>query len=175
MIAHVEGRGIRLDGGDHIAIHHTLNHRVTSLARLVGMDILPTGDTIESEIDTLRDNLETCDFFFLHVKKTDSYGEDGNFDAKVRVIEEADELIPRIRELGLDVIAVTGDHSTPAVLKAHSWHPVPTLRWSEVCRPDDVTTFGERACNHGGLGVFPAIDLIPRMLANAGWLQKYGA
>ena len=145
------------------------------LARLVGMDILPTGETVESEIDTLRANLDAYDFFFLHVKKTDSYGEDGNFDSKVHVIEEVDALVPQLREQGLAVIAVTGDHSTPAKLQSHSWHPVPTLLWSDVCRPDDVAAFGERACNHGGLGVFPAIDLIPRMLANAGWLQKYGA
>jgi 2,3-bisphosphoglycerate-independent phosphoglycerate mutase len=77
--------------------------------------------------------------------------------------------------MDIDVIAVTGDHSTPAKLKSHSWHPVPTMLWSDVCRPDDVETFGERACSHGGMGVFPAVDLIPRMLANAGRLQKYGA
>ena len=145
------------------------------LARLVGMDVLETGETIETEVRTLGDSLNDYDFFFLHVKKTDSYGEDGNFDSKVHVIEEVDALVPKIRELGVDAIAVTGDHSTPARMKSHSWHPVPTLLWSELCRPDDVTTFGERACNHGGLGVFPAVDLLPRLLANAGWLQKYGA
>ncbi len=145
------------------------------LGRLVGMQVLKTGETIESEIETLRKNFDRYDFFFLHIKKTDSYGEDGNFPKKVQVIEHSDKLLPRIRKLGFDVIAVTGDHSTPAVMKVHSWHPVPTLLWSKVCRPDDVTKFGERACNHGGLGVFPAVDLIPMMLANAGRLQKYGA
>ena len=145
------------------------------LGRLVGMQVLKTGETIEGEIETLRKNFDRSDFFFLHIKKTDSYGEDGNFAKKVQVIEHSDKLLPRIRKLGFDVIAVTGDHSTPAVMKVHSWHPVPTLLWSKVCRPDDVTKFGERACNHGGLGVFPAVDLIPMMLANAGWLQKYGA
>ena len=145
------------------------------LARLVGMDVLETGETIEGEIDTLRENFDAYDFFYVHIKKTDSYGEDGNFDARVHVMEESDALIPRIRGMGFDVIAVTGDHSTPAVMKGHSWHPVPTLLWSDVCRPDDVAVFGERACNHGGLGIFPAVDLLPRMLSNAHWLQKYGA
>jgi len=145
------------------------------LARLVGMKVLQTGDTVESELDTLAENLHGHDFFYLHVKKTDSYGEDGNFDAKVHVIEECDGLLPRLRGMGFDVIAVTGDHSTPAKLASHSWHPVPTLLWGPACRPDDVAAFGERACNHGGLGIFPAVDLIPTMLANGGWLQKFGA
>ena len=145
------------------------------LARLGGMDVLKTGDTVESEIVTLREKFAGYDFFYLHVKKTDSYGEDGNFDSRVHVMEETDALLPQIREMGFDVIAVTGDHSTPAVMKSHSWHPVPTLLWSELCRPDDVATFGERACNHGGMGVFPAVDLLPWMLANGQWLQKYGA
>ncbi len=145
------------------------------LARLVGMAVLETGETIESEIDTLRENLDGCDFFYVHVKKTDSYGEDGNFGSRVHVMEETDALIPAVREMGFDVIAVTGDHSTPAVMKSHSWHTVPTLLWSALCRPDDVSAFGEMACNHGGLGVFPAMDLLPWMLANAEWLQKYGA
>ena len=145
------------------------------LARLAGMAVLETGETIASEVDTLRDSFAAYDFFYVHIKKTDSYGEDGNFEGRVRAMEECDALIPRVREMGFNVIAVTGDHSTPAVMKSHSWHPVPTLLWSELCRPDDVTTFGERACNHGGLGIFPAVDLLPQMLANAGWLQKYGA
>ncbi len=145
------------------------------LARLVGMDVLKTGETLDSEVETLRQNLDAYDFFFLHVKKTDSYGEDGNFEGKVHVIEDFDRVVPIVRNMGFDVIVVTGDHSTPAKLKSHSWHPVPTLLWSAVCRPDDVTNFGERACSHGGLGVFPAIDMVPCMLANAGWLQKYGA
>ncbi len=146
------------------------------LARLVGMDVLkPGSDTLEGEIECLKANREKYDFFYFHVKKTDSYGEDGNFDGKVHVIEEWDKLVPLVRAMGFGVIAVTGDHSTPAVLEGHSWHPVPVLLWSEVCRPDDVVAFGERACNRGGLGVFPAVELIPLMLANAGRLQKYGA
>jgi 2,3-bisphosphoglycerate-independent phosphoglycerate mutase len=145
------------------------------LSQLVGMTVLKTGETVADEVDTLEAEFNNDDFFYLHVKKTDSYGEDGNFEGKVHTIEEFDPLVKRIRELGFDVIAVTGDHSTPSVLKSHSWHPVPTLLWSKVCRPDDVRAFGERTCNHGGLGIFPAVDLVPQMLANAGWLNKYGA
>ncbi len=139
------------------------------------MDVLDAGETLEDEVKCLRDNRNKYDFFYLHIKKTDSYGEDGNFDGKVHVIEESDKFLPQIRKIGFDVIAVSGDHSTPALLKSHSWHPVPTLLWSPACRPDDVTSFGERPCNHGGLGIFPALDLIPMMLAHAGRLKKYGA
>ena len=93
-------------------------------------------------------------------KKTDSYGEDGNFENKVKVIEQVDRLIPRLMNLNPDVVIVTGDHSTPSVLKSHSWHPVPLLIWSKYCRPDNVKDFGERACVSGGLGpILPAVEI----------------
>jgi 2,3-bisphosphoglycerate-independent phosphoglycerate mutase len=143
--------------------------------RLLGMKVLRAGTTIADEVAALRENWANHDFFFFHVKKTDSYGEDGNFDAKARVIEELDALLPAILDLKPDVIAVTGDHSTPSVLRAHSWHPLPVLIWSEFCRPDDVTRFGERACTAGGLGRIRGTDLMPLLLANARKLGKYGA
>ena len=145
------------------------------IGRLVGMDVLSTGDTIASEVETLRKHWDAYDFFFFHVKKTDSYGEDGNFDAKVHVIEELDALLPDILALQPDVIAVTGDHSTPCVLKAHSWHEVPIMVWSPFVRPDHVTAFGERPVMAGGLGHIHHPDIIPLMLANAGRLTKFGA
>jgi 2,3-bisphosphoglycerate-independent phosphoglycerate mutase len=146
------------------------------LARLVGMHVLETGEDLEEEFATLERHWNEFDFFFLHVKPTDSAGEDGDFERKVRDIEAVDRLIPRLRELQPDVIVVTGDHSTPAVLQAHSWHPVPALLWSAYCRTDAVEQFGERACMRGGLGPrFPAADLLPLALANALRLQKFGA
>ena len=146
------------------------------VTRLLGMDILETPDNLASEFDVLADNWDKYDFFYVHVKKTDSLGEDGNFDGKVKLIEEVDALIPRIRKLNPGVIVVTGDHSTPAVLKSHSWHPVPLLVWSEICRPDKVTEFGERPCANGALGAnFPSVDIMPMALSNAGRLVKFGA
>jgi len=146
------------------------------LAKLIGMDVLKTGQTIEEEFATLKQQWNKYDFFFVHVKKTDSYGEDGNFANKVSVIEEVDSMIPRIMELEPDVIIVTGDHSTPSLLKSHSWHPVPVLLYSKQCRPDEVTMFGERACMRGGLGPrLPATELMPLALANAQRLEKFGA
>jgi 2,3-bisphosphoglycerate-independent phosphoglycerate mutase len=145
------------------------------VAKLVGMDVLPTGDTIESEVETLKAHWADYDFFFFHVKKTDSYGEDGNFDARVEVIEHVDHVLPDIMELKPDVILVTGDHSTPAKLKRHSFHELPVLFWAEDMRPDNVTAFGERACMQGGLGHIRHVDLLPLAMAYGGRLKRYGA
>ncbi|MDW8366091.1 MAG: 2,3-bisphosphoglycerate-independent phosphoglycerate mutase [Abditibacteriales bacterium] len=128
------------------------------IAKLVGMTVLPT--TMEfhfaDQVRVLQQHWDDFDFFYVHVKKTDSYGEDGNFDAKVRVIEEVDESIPPLMSLKPDVLAVTGDHSTPARLKYHSWHPVPFLLWGAHVRPDEAQAFNERECLKGGLGRFAA-------------------
>ena len=146
------------------------------VARLVGMDLLDSGHSVEDEFATLEEHWDDYDFFFLHVKRIDSAGEDGDFERKVSLIEEADALVPRLMELGPDVVLVTGDHSTPSRLKYHSWHPVPVLLWSEHCRADRVEEFGERACMAGGLGPrIPSMDLMPLALANARRLEKYGA
>jgi 2,3-bisphosphoglycerate-independent phosphoglycerate mutase len=145
------------------------------IARLVGMDVLKTGDTIEDEVATLREQWDNYDFFFFHVKKTDSNGEDGNFEGKKAVIEHVDELIPEIVALKPNVLLVTGDHSTPWSLKSHSWHELPVLLWGDFLRPDGVAQFGERACMAGGLGHIRHMDLMPLMMAHAGRLIKYGA
>jgi 2,3-bisphosphoglycerate-independent phosphoglycerate mutase len=145
------------------------------LARLVGMHIADAGSTLGDQIETLQQLWDPYDFFFLHYKYTDSTGEDGNFPAKVEMIERLDAEVPRIRALGPDVLIVTGDHSTPSKLKSHSWHPVPTLLLAKTCRPDRVTEFGESQCLYGGLGQFPAMHLMTLALAHAGRLGKYGA
>lgn len=145
------------------------------VAKLAGMDVLPTGDTIESEVETLRRHWGNYDFFFFHVKKTDSRGEDGDFAAKVEVIEHFDALLPEILGLQPDVLIITGDHSTPALLKSHSWHELPVLLWSRFIRPDHVRQFGERPCMAGGLGHIRHMDLLPLAMAHAGRLMKFGA
>ncbi|HEY41896.1 MAG TPA: 2,3-bisphosphoglycerate-independent phosphoglycerate mutase [Dehalococcoidia bacterium] len=145
------------------------------LARLVGMEALETGITFEDELKTLRENYDRFDFFFVHVKAIDSAGEDGDFDRKVGVIEEVDRALPALIDLNPDVVVVTGDHSTPALLKGHSWHPVPLLISSPWCRPDGVTGFSESACIHGGLGRFPATEIMPLAMAHALKLNKFGA
>ncbi len=145
------------------------------LAKMVGMEILKTGATIEDEFQALRQNYTSYDFFFLHIKGADTAGEDGDFDRKVAVIEEIDRALPGMTALLPDVIVVTGDHSTPALLRAHSWHSLPVLLYSKWCRPDRVNEFSEPACISGGLGRFLAIQIMLLAMANALKLDKFGA
>ena len=145
------------------------------LARLAGMESLETGTTITDEIETLRRHWDGYDFFFVHVKGADSAGEDGDFERKVAVIEEVDRVIPALVELRPDVLVVTGDHSTPAKLRGHSWHPVPLLLSAKTCRPDGVAAFAETDCIAGGLGRFPAVRIMALAMAHAEKLAKFGA
>jgi 2,3-bisphosphoglycerate-independent phosphoglycerate mutase len=147
------------------------------VSSLVGMDVIKfEGEYPQDEFSTVAKYWDKYDFFFVHIKKTDSMGEDGNFDGKAHIIETVDAALPTLLALKPDVLVITGDHSTPAKMRAHSWHPVPFLLWSsEFGRPDVQTQFGERACAQGGLGTIPATDTMPLALAHAGRLQKYGA
>ncbi len=145
-------------------------------ARVVGMDVLPAGESLEEGIETLAIHWADYDFFFVHVKKTDSAGEDGDFDRKVSVIEHADQVVvPAIVALHPDVLVVTGDHSTPALLRSHSWHPVPVLLHSRHCRSDEAQAFSEKECSKGALGRLPATEIMPLAMANALRLTKYSA
>jgi 2,3-bisphosphoglycerate-independent phosphoglycerate mutase len=145
------------------------------VARRVGMEVLETGSRLEDEFATLKQNYGDYHFFFLHVKWSDSAGEDGDFERKVKVIEEFDRALPCVTELKPEVMVVTGDHSTPAVLKSHSWHPVPVLLCSRWCRPDGVRHFSESDCLGGGLGHFSATQIMPLAMAHALRLAKFGA
>lgn len=145
------------------------------LARLVGMDIVGNAQTLDEQVETLAKAWDDYDFFFIHFKYTDSTGEDGNFDEKVKKTEQFDACIPAVMKLNPDVLIVTGDHSTPSFLESHSWHPVPTLLYSNCCRPDPHTAFNESTCITGGLGHFEAKYLMPIALSNAGRMGKYGA
>jgi 2,3-bisphosphoglycerate-independent phosphoglycerate mutase len=145
------------------------------LARLVGMEVLDTGPTFADEIATLKAHWDSFDFFFLHYKDTDKAGEDGDFDAKVAALERFDARLPDVLALRPDVLAVSGDHSTPSILAAHGWQPVPALVASAYCGADHVSRFTERDCASGALGLLPAQELMPILMANALRLAKYGA
>jgi len=147
------------------------------LARLVGMDVLQRPDTYDAMFKQLKENYNDYDFFFVHFKKTDSYGEDGNFDAKVGMIETVDAWVSQLEELNPDVVLITGDHSTPAIMEGHSWHPVPALLYcgNGLGRIDQANSFGEKYCTQGGLGRMPMQYIILEALGAAGRLQKYGA
>jgi 2,3-bisphosphoglycerate-independent phosphoglycerate mutase len=144
------------------------------VSKLLGMKVVDSQETLSQKVARTREIWADFDFFFLHHKQTDSAGEDGDFDRKVREIEKVDAVVPALREIGADVLLITGDHSTPATLKEHSWHPVPIVLCSDTCRPDGVTEFGERPCIAGGLGPrIPTTDLIPLALAHASRLTKF--
>jgi len=145
------------------------------LAKLVGMEVLDIGTSIEDEFATLKQNYTNYNFFFLHIKGTDTAGEDGDFARKVSVIEQVDNALSELISIEPDVIVVTGDHSTPALLKGHSWHPVPLLLYSKWCRLDRVSEFSESACLSGGLGRFPATQIMALAMANALKLAKFSA
>jgi 2,3-bisphosphoglycerate-independent phosphoglycerate mutase len=146
------------------------------VAKLVGMEVLDVHGDLEDEFALLEQAWADYDFFFVHIKPTDSAGEDGAFDRKVGIIEQVDALLPRLLALDPDVVVVTGDHSTPAALKAHSWHPVPAMLYAKTGRRDSVTRFGETACLSGGLGPhLPGCDLLPLALAHAQRMKKFGA
>jgi 2,3-bisphosphoglycerate-independent phosphoglycerate mutase len=145
------------------------------IAKLVGMHVLPRPSGLDEQVAQMAAHWDDHDYFFFHHKPADSAGEDGNFEAKVAAIEEIDAAMAAIAALGPDVLAVTGDHSTPSQMAAHSWHPVPALVWSPRVGRDQADRFGEGWCRGGGLGHRRTVELMPVLLACAGRLAKYGA
>jgi len=153
-----------------------INGMYRGVSRLAGMQVLDVhGSTLADEFDTLEHAWQDHDFFYMHFKKTDTCGESGDFEGKMRAIEEFDALLPRLLALEPDVIVIGGDHSSPAMMKSHSWHPVPLLLYARTCRPDGLSQFGERNCAKGSLGTLPAMHVMPLALAHAGRLEKFGA
>jgi 2,3-bisphosphoglycerate-independent phosphoglycerate mutase len=144
------------------------------LASLIGMTVLPSGDTFDDEILTLKKYSKDFDFFFLHYKATDTAGEDGDFDAKVRAIEYFDGKLPEILDVDATVTIIAGDHSTPALLASHSWHPVPFLLNSPWTTEQASTQFSEGSCAAGTIGRIPATSIMPLALAHSGKLNKFG-
>ncbi len=145
------------------------------ITKLLGMETLKVEGDIKEEVELLKQVYKDYDFIFVHIKKIDSFGEDGNFEGKVKKIEEFDSYLPEITSLNPDVLLITGDHSTPALLKAHSWHPVPLLLKSSYVFGGLSKAFTERECLKGELGIIPAISIMPLVLANSLRLRKFGA
>lgn len=145
------------------------------VAQLAGMTALPQPHSLEEQVETMRAAWDDFDYFFMHHKATDAAGHDGDRAAKVAAIQAVDAVMPAIRDLGPEVLIVSGDHACPTQLGAHSWHPVPTLMWGAGVGRDQVERFGERWCQLGALGTRPTRELMPLALAAAGRLEKYGA
>ena len=144
------------------------------LATVAGMKIIPTGRTFGDEVETLRQHFDDHDFFFIHYKPADAAGEDGDFEAKVKRLEELDPFIPQIRELKPDVFLVAGDHATPAIMAAHSWHPVPFMLNSRLTKGEGIPSFDERTCAHGSIGRILATQVMLLAMSHAGKLTKFG-
>ena len=144
------------------------------LATVAGMQVISTGHSFKDEVETLRQRFEEHDFFFIHYKPADAAGEDGDFDAKVKCLEDLDPFINEIRELEPDVFIVAGDHSTPAIMAAHSWHPVPFMLHSQLTKGEGIDGFNERSCGLGSIGRIPATRVMLLALSHAGKLTKYG-
>jgi 2,3-bisphosphoglycerate-independent phosphoglycerate mutase len=145
------------------------------LAQLVGMTKLEGAQTIAEQFERYLAEYDNYDYFFIHYKYTDMYGEDGNFAAKRKAIEELDAALPILLRKRPDVLAITGDHSTPCAVKGHSWHPQPVLLHSPISGSDKLERFTETGANSGSLGVFEARYLIRLMQANARMFDKFGA
>ncbi len=145
------------------------------LAQLVGMAKIEGAETISEQFETYLAEHDNYDFFFIHYKYTDMHGEDGNFEAKKRAIEEFDAALPILLRKKPDVLVITGDHSTPCFMKGHSWHPQPVLLHSDCSGSDKLERFSETGANLGSLGVFEARFLMRYMQANARMFDKFGA
>jgi 2,3-bisphosphoglycerate-independent phosphoglycerate mutase len=145
------------------------------LAKLAGMSVIGRPTNFQDEIATLAESWDAYDFFFVHYKPSDAAGEDGDFQRKVEALQAFDVLLPRVMDLHPDVLMVAGDHSTPAIMAAHSWHPVPFLLHGANMRAGDSDAFNEPQCRRGTLGVFPAREALQLAMAHAGRLQKFGA
>ncbi len=145
------------------------------LAQLVGMTKLEGAQTIHDQFERYVAEYENFDYFFIHYKYTDMHGEDGNFEAKKKAIEEFDAALPILLQKRPDVLAITGDHSTPCAIKGHSWHPQPVLLVSPYSGSDKLDRFTETGANLGSLGLFDAKYLIRLMQANARMFDKFGA
>ena len=145
------------------------------LAQLVGMTKIEGPETIAQQFERYKAEYDNYDFFFIHYKYTDMHGEDGNFEAKKKAIEDFDAALPILLEKKPDVLVITGDHSTPCFMKSHSWHPQPVLLHSPRCGSDKLARFTETGANSGSLGVFDAKYLMRFMQANALMFDKFGA
>jgi 2,3-bisphosphoglycerate-independent phosphoglycerate mutase len=144
------------------------------ISRILGMHVLGNPETYDQMILLLKENYVKYEFFFVHIKETDLAGEDGNFEAKKRVIEEVDKFLPEIWDLNPDVLVITGDHSTPCSIKGHSWHPVPLLIVTRSGETDRLQ-FHEKNCAKGSIGTIYSRHLMNLALALSSKLDKFGA
>jgi len=146
------------------------------VARLVGIPVVSRPTSAEDICAEAAKALQDHTFVFAHFKYTDKTGEDGDLAGKIARIEQMDAAIPKLLAAEPDVLIITGDHSTPPSLMAHSWHPVPVLMRAPYLRGGDgAGGFNEISCRAGQIGTILAKQLLPLAMAHAGKLEKFGA
>jgi len=173
------------DGGDHVPKLQAIKERFgpawgcfvempveRGIAMLLGMAPVDA-PRLSTEADYARwaslasEALDGFDALYVHIKGPDVPAHDGRSEDKRDVIEVIDraffgEVLPMI-DRSRTIVAVTADHSTSCVRKAHTAEPVPLLASGGPIRPDGSTSFGERACATGSLGRLRGVDIVPRL------------
>ncbi|MFW5886787.1 MAG: phosphoglycerate mutase [Bacteroidota bacterium] len=145
------------------------------VSRLLGIPVVYESKTANEVCKDITRAMKEHTFVFGHFKYTDKTGEDGDLAGKIKVIEEMDQALSILLDHKPDVLIVTGDHSTPPSMKAHSWHPVPVLLHAPYTRHVKSGGFNEKSCLQGEIGTIYAKELLPLAMAHATKLQKYGA
>ncbi len=148
------------------------------IGKYIGVDVIPVDESNLAEVrKALELYVEKYDVLLVHVKGPDPYGHDGNFLGKVRAIEEIDRTIgpTLVRLAESHVVAVTGDHSTPALARRHTGDPCPLLVFGPGGRRDETAAFGERECSKGCLGHLKGSQLLHLLLDRIGLMRRIGA
>jgi 2,3-bisphosphoglycerate-independent phosphoglycerate mutase len=175
------------DGGDHVPRLQPIKARFgpewgcfvempveRGIALLLGMDPVdaPTGMARREQYagwaELAGEALGGYDALYIHIKGPDIPAHDGRAQDKLEVIEDIDEfffaeLLPRIPTDRV-LLAVTADHSTSCVRKAHTADPVPLLVAGPGVRSDASEAFGESAAREGSLGLLRGVDILPRLV-----------
>jgi 2,3-bisphosphoglycerate-independent phosphoglycerate mutase len=173
------------DGGDHVPKLQPIEERFgpawgcfvempveRGIALLLGMAPVDV-PRLSSEADYARwaalasEDLDGFDAVYVHIKGPDVPAHDGRAEDKRDVIEVIDraffgELLPMI-DRDRTIVAVTADHSTSCLRRAHTAEPVPLLVSGGPVQPDGSTSFGEQACAAGSLGQLRGVDIVPRL------------
>jgi len=114
------------------------------------------------------DALDAFQALYVHIKGPDVPAHDGRAEDKRDVISAIDraffgEVLERI-DLRRTLVAVTGDHATSCLRRAHTADPVPLLVSGGGVTPDGSRSFGERSCADGSLGELLGPQILPRLV-----------
>ncbi len=148
------------------------------IALLTGMDIIDVPDASgHLDVDypvwakVALESMKKYDGIYVHIKGPDEPAHDGDFNKKKDIIEAIDKyffssFLPKI-DINNTIIAVTADHSTVCVIKAHSSDPVPLLISGGNIKPDGSLSFSEKAASLGSLGELLGRDIMPLLVKSA--------